>query len=340
MFTGHSLTDNPLPDDVVAIASSLGLGGQYQQQVGIGSPIRVRTVGHGNDPYQPTVFPWTGYSTGKNRSGMGMNLVSELRMPSSITALRYTALVVAENHNSLDVLRWEATVKHLRHFYELFHEGSPQGAGYLYGAWLGVTDKANPAAWIALEREQLTLWEAITARVNDSLRASGRSDLLATLPANGALAELVARATSPSGVPGVTQSNTTATLNGIFNDDVHLTRLGVYYVACVVFSSVYRRSPVGAAVPSGVSATAGASLQAIAWSYVSSYYAANPLGPQPAAAARLAIGDHFAITYFTYKNDPARIANFRAFLTGTTLDNPLWWAPAANEAGFWFPRLP
>ncbi|MDP3231384.1 MAG: hypothetical protein Q8N26_01315 [Myxococcales bacterium] len=340
MFTGHSLTDNPLPDDVVAIAVSLGLSGQYQQQNIVGSPLRSRTVGHGNDPFQPAQFPWTGYSSGKNRSGMGMNLVTELRVPSSITATQYTALVVAENHNSLDMLRWESTVKHLRHYYELFHEGSPQGRGYFYGTWLGVTNKANPASWVALERAQLTLWESITARLNDSLRASGRTDLLRTLPANGALAELVERSTSPAGLAGVTQANTTATLNGIFSDDVHLTRLGVYYMACVVFASVYGRSPVGASVPSGVSAAAGASLQSLAWSYVSAYYAANVLGPQPTTAARLTIGDTFPTTYFTYRNNPGQIAGYRTLLTTTNLTNPLWWAAGTNEAGFWFPRLP
>ncbi len=286
------------------------------------------------------MYPWTGYSQGKNRTGDGMNLVPELRNPATVTGGAYTTLVIAENHNAFDMLQWENTVPLLRHFYELFHVGSPNGRGYFYGTWKDVFDKNNPAPWIAHEREQLQLWEAIASRINTSLAAENRTDRLATLPANGALAELIDRATTTPGVAGITQSNNTATLNVIFSDDVHLTRTGVYFMACVVFSAVYGRSPVGAMVPSGVNATAGASLQALAWSYVSAYYAASPFGPQHDTAARLSIAHAFAHTYFTYRSDPSQIAGYRNTFGAMQLSNPLWWAPGVNETAFWFAPPP
>ncbi len=338
MWSGHSLTDNPLPDDVQALALHFNLGAQYEQQVAIGAPIRVRTVGHGNDPRQPTTFPWTGYSDGKNRVGTNLNLVTELRNPASVTG-DYTTLVIAENHNALDMLRWENTVPLLRHFYELFHEGSPAGRGYFYATWKDVLNKANPTPWIAHEREQMQLWESISSRINESLAAEGRADRLTTLPASGALAELVERATTGT-VAGITQSTTTATLNTIFSDDVHLTRTGVYFVACVVFSSVYGRSAVGAPAPTGLSATAAASLQNLAWTYVSTYYANAPLGPQHDNTSRLSLVHAFIDTYFTYRNMPANISGYRSHFSTTQLSNPLWRGAGVDESSYWLPRLP
>ena len=67
-----------------------------------------------------------------------------------------------------------------------------------------------------------------------------------------ALAELVERATQGHGVAGVTGSTVRNTVNRIVNDDVHLTRLGSYYMALVSYAAIYRRSPEGAWAPEDV----------------------------------------------------------------------------------------
>ncbi|MDC0741694.1 hypothetical protein [Polyangium mundeleinium] len=69
-LSGHSLTDNPLPDHVLTIAQSLGKDFNFNEQIGIGSPIRVRTKGGSFD-----APGWPGYSTGKNREGSDMKRI-------------------------------------------------------------------------------------------------------------------------------------------------------------------------------------------------------------------------------------------------------------------------
>src|ERR1700752_3843257 len=58
-ISGHSLTDNPYADYLVHITKSLGVSSEYNQQIVIGSPLRVRT--RGNDPNSKD-FP--GYQLG------------------------------------------------------------------------------------------------------------------------------------------------------------------------------------------------------------------------------------------------------------------------------------
>jgi hypothetical protein len=76
-FSGHSLLDNPLPDFVAGIAEAEGQSVHWNQQIVIGSPIRVRTWGSGD---------WSGYRQGKNRSGSDMDVVTELRSPRTLGA--------------------------------------------------------------------------------------------------------------------------------------------------------------------------------------------------------------------------------------------------------------
>lgn len=55
-------------------------------------------------------------------------------------------------------------------------------------------------------------------------------------------------------------------------DDIHLTAIGIYFVALVHFSTLYRQSPVGLAAPAAVGTKLARTMQCIAWSVV----VANP----------------------------------------------------------------
>src|SRR5690606_26883760 len=199
-LSGHSLTDNPLPDYMLEIAASLGHDFNYNQQIGIGSPIRVRTLGDSWDN-----LDWPGYKTGKNRDGNDMNVIAELLAPQTLGPdERYDTLVITERHDILDTIRWEDTTGLLRHYHDRLIDGNPDAETLLYHSWLDI-DKDAPEAWIAHEKGALAAWECVAAKVNHTLEADGRADRIVTLQDGAALGRLVEAALADE-VAGLTGS--------------------------------------------------------------------------------------------------------------------------------------
>lgn len=327
--SGHSLTDDPYAADIADIAR--GLGGRqaadYNQQIAIGSPIRLRTG-------MPKSL--AGYSTGKNRPyGQNLDIRDELRTGASIQGDRYDTLVITENHNLLQNMEWENTVKQVRHFHEQLIAGNPRGRTFLHASWWDI-DKRAPGAWLDTERAMAKAWECSAARINLSLAAENRPDRVRPLPTSLALAELVGRALDGQ-VPGVSASTPEATLDRIFQDSVHLTRLGTYYLALVTYAAVYERSPVGAPLAAGLSREQSDALQALAWAFTSAFYAAyrDPSMEDcnnrwmPPACER----------YWVTRKRPDYIAGCKALFQTSNRNNPLY-HDARTDAQFWFPARP
>lgn len=170
-ISGHSLTDNPLADYLEHIAKAKGRTYEWNQQIGGGSPIRVRTRGLGAGGNSPDTV-WDGYSQGKNKEGTDLNVVNELRVPTTIGALtQYDALLITERHDILNVIQWEFTNSLLWHYHERLRAGNGDGVTYFYHSWLNIapenTSITNPNPWINHERNAL------------SARSMRRSNLMA-----------------------------------------------------------------------------------------------------------------------------------------------------------------
>lgn len=338
LISGHSLTDSPIDEFTARIAESLGTPATWERQNIPGSPISSRTIGHRHDPTRPDLYPWTGYSSGQGTQGK-INLIQTLRQPGQ----PFTHLIVAERHDSLGPLRWENTVRLLRHFYELAREGSPQVSGFFYTTWLDIVGEGStrddPSGWVEFERAQLKLWECIPARINDSLARAGRTDRLTTLPASGALAELVHRAITTH-LPGVSQESPAATMDLLFSDNVHLTPTGQYFIACVIYTTLTRQSPLGAWHPSSVSRETARTLQQTAEDYITAYFRGQPHGPQPDSETRLKTASSFAPLFWNYLGRPGQAEGDTRFFARRDAKNPLWFSPETDESGWWLPTLP
>jgi hypothetical protein len=321
--------DNPFPDYFASIAQSLNTPVWWNQQNGIGSPLRVRT--RGND-VNSTSF--SGYSRGKNRSSFDMNVVNELRQPQTISGQRYDTLILTERHDIVGVIMWENTVAYARHFHERLIEGNPQANTYLYHSWLGLTNKNEPSSWINHERAMAPAWQCVASRVNQSLQHEGRRDRMVYLPAGLALASLVEQATQGAGVPGVTGASVRETVDRLIRDDVHLTPLGNYYMALVNYASVYRRSPLNAWAPAGVTAVQAQSLQTFAWQVVSNHY--STFTALDLAQCRAAMQNTVCAAYYSYTNQPQHAAGCSRFYSATTQQNPFYF-DAATDRNYWFP---
>lgn len=325
-LSGHSLTDNPLPDNLEEIAKSLSGSLKWNQQNVIGSPLRIRTRGNSDSG-------WTGYSQGKNREGSNMNVLNELRNPQTVGGARYDTLLITERHDMLGAIFYEDTIRYLRHYHERFIEGNAQGLSYFYESWLGVPDKSRPESWISYERAALPVWECVVTRINRSLEAEGRSDRITTLPAGAALAELVDRAVA-GGVDGISGGSAQDVVNRLFRDDVHLTNVGVYYMALVSYAAVYRKSPVGAWNPSEVSAAQAASLQRVAWDYVANYYAQST--PRTLTQCQELMRSSGCSAYWTFREQTGNISACVGSFGKQERENPFWF-DAASDASYWFP---
>jgi hypothetical protein len=340
-ISGHSLVDEPMPSNLEAIARALGKTIQWNRQYVVGSSIRERTRG------PEASDGWAGYRMGYNRQGQGLDVIAELRQPRTTDGQPYDTLIITEQHAVLETLVWNDTVRYLRHYHDRFIEGNARGQTYFYEPWLDVGDKNDPQRWIAYERAAAPVWQCIVVRVNHSLAAEGRSDRIVSLPASTALADLIERATRGR-VPGISAARVSDTVDRIFEDTVHLTALGSYYMGLVSYSTVYGRSPLGAWAPQGVTPEQARALQQHAWEWISRYYA-NYRPPTLDQCDALAEG--FVVPYWSYVRDTywrreigsaqarfrwlRNVAGWRWRFSRDNADDPFHYDPETDRS-YWF----
>lgn len=325
-LSGHSLTDNPLADYIVDLAAKNSDNFNFNQQIGIGSPIRVRTKGG-----SWALNSWNGYSTGKNRTGSNMNVVQELASPQTLgPGERYDMLVITERHDSLGVLQWEDTVGLLRHYHDRFITGNSTGRSYFYHSWLDI-DKANPAAFIDFEKKAQVAWECAASKVNLTLQSDGRSDRMRSLPAGGAMVELVEKVLQDQ-VPGIA-GTTTQKMNLIFQDNVHLTRLGAFYMAAVVHAATFGKSSIGRAPPADAGATqaTATALQTIAWNFINSYYTQPNPGLRTMAECRTWVANQVCAPFWTKQGNPGNTAGCQNYF-GSATESVFRWPDSSYVA--------
>ena len=275
--SGHSLTNEPIPSDLSAIAAGFGLKLAWNRQYLEGSSIKQRSVGAG-------AAQRVDYRQGVDRANRPVDVLAELRSPTTHPGKSYDVLVITEQNNLLGSLVWNDTLRYLRDFQDRFIDTNPVGISYFYEPWISLDDKSDPKNWIAYERSAAPVWRCTVERVNQAIAATGRRDRIVTLPAALALAQLIERSTQGSGLPGVSRTTVRATIDSLVADDVHLTRLGNYYMALVSFAYIFDRSPLGAWRPDGVSEQEAVALQGVAGEFARQ--------PQPSAMSYAACGDY------------------------------------------------
>ena len=351
-WSGHSLTGPPIPEFVTEIAGGFGTSMQWNRHSMAGASLQARTRGR-----PPSETGWDGYRQGYNRDTENMDVIAELLSPRTVDGGKYDVLVITDVHDMLWWILRGDSVRLLRHYHERFLEGNPLGQTFFYEAWLNVNDKDDPRSWIEYERAASPVWQCVATRVNTSLEFEGRTDQIASLPAGLALATLVERAISKDGLAGITGVTVRETMDRLFGDNVHLTRLGAYYIALVSHSFIHDKSPIGAWAPDDIDDLQARSLQQVAWEFVSDYRAGNK--PLELAECRALVRESFAELYWRYiydgqnyadlswhgavlervKNTTRRIRNSRTWREGfaeDAPDNPFSYDPATDQS-YWHP---
>lgn len=332
LISGHSLTDQPLPDFLAAIAKHQGLAWDWQRQYIVGSSILDRSAGLRG------TAPWSGYRSGANREGKELDLLQELRTAGA-SPEPYSTLLITEQNGVLGGLVWNDTVRHLRHFHDRFIDANPRGTTWFYESWLGIDDKGNPGRWIAYERAASPVWRCVATRINRSLEAEGRADRIVALPAGRALAHLIERTTQAPGAAGLsggpldTPEARRAVVDRFVADDVHLTPLGSYYIALVTSAALTGASSASNWAPAEVDATTAAALQREATAFVEAWRREAP--PEDLAACRRHLQRDFIRIYWSYVRDKEWVAEqgkMRASLRWLTQVVQWQWRVARDNA--------
>lgn len=297
-WSGHSLTDPPIPQMVAAISASLGTEVRWNRHSMAGASMEARTRGR-----PPNPNGWDGYRQGANRGTSGLDVIAELRSGATVGGGGYDALVITEVHDFLySVVRMD-TVRLLRHYHERFLEGNPQGQTFLYQAWLNLSDRNDPQLWMDYERAAEPVWRCLATRVNLSLEHEGRADRLSFIPAGLALVEFADELVNGNNIPGIATDTNAATLEKVFRDTVHLTDLGSYFISLVNYAFINQRSPAGAWAPDDINADTAQAMQEFAWAFYTRYQANNVPLTMDECSAR--IRDSFAQQYWEFLHDRA-----------------------------------
>lgn len=288
--SGHSLTNEPLPSNMMAIASSFGFQLRWNRQHLEGSSIKQRSRGTA-----PGASLWAGYAAGFDRANQPIDVLAEFRRQQDDP---YDMLLITEQHSLLGSLVWNDTVAHLRHFVDRFGAHNPNGTTFFFEPWLSLNDKSDPARWVAYERAAAPVWRCIVGQMNQAIAAEGRQDRIVSIPAASALAYLVEAATQGKALAGIMRADVRSTMDSLVFDDVHLTSLGNYYVALVTFAFTFQHATKGAWHPADITAQQASALQATADAFVRM--------PQPSTmsldACRSYVRGSFIWTYLGYAN--------------------------------------
>jgi hypothetical protein len=343
MISGDATTpDNALADGLV-VPSGWGKTFDYQRQNIAGSAIADR-VGTSPD--------WDGFFTGTNKSGSNLNLLAEWSNPTTVSGGDYTHLYITERHALLDALRNEDAVRNLMVYVEAFTSRSPGAKPVLwYGwhpGWNNGSSTYKPLTSVALvndfiryERQTVRLWESVRQRINLTAINKGYTWRLDGCPMNLVLATVLDRACNGT-LAGITGGSVTATVAVLSSDGgVTLnTAVGRYLTHLVFFAHVYRRSPIAAAYPAGVTATQAASLQSCVYDALLDYINWNEKLPAMAQARTNATGaaDDAFDAHFGYSADGTWVgtnSNGRPFYFDSASDTASygWFTPPASDSG-------
>ena len=252
LMVGHSLVNFDMPTMLAALAEDAGKQHQRGEQIINGAPLR---------------WNW-------DHSHEAQGLDARVELPTG----NWNVLVLTEAVPLLNHLIWSGTYEYAGNFHQLALGGNPGTRTFIYETWHCI-DSGSPKGcpwddeshidWRTRLDRDLPRWQGIADHLNVAYPDVASVELI---PAGQALALLDDRLHAQAGVvPGIGH------VFDLFADDIHLTDAGNYFVALVMFATIYRQSPEGLThaisnewgqpydLPS---AEAAAALQTIAWDVV------------------------------------------------------------------------
>ncbi len=142
-------------------------------------------------------------------------------------------------------LQWSKTYEFADSFHMAAVAGNPAMRTFIYETWHCTTtgtptgcnwDNDDGLLWRPRLTADFPLWTGIM----DTLKNRHPGAPIWMVPAGQAFGNLV-DSIAAGAVPGISD------FKQLFSDDIHLTDVGNYFVACVMYSCIFRDSPIGLA---------------------------------------------------------------------------------------------
>jgi hypothetical protein len=277
---GHSLVNFSMPEMLNDLADNAGYTHNYNVTVGLGANLS---------------WQWT------NPASSDGDLYYEVLPTANNDIFIATEAVPLLNH-----LLWSNTYEYADSFYTMAASYRPDIKFFIYETW-HCTDSGTPLgcewdendelAWRTRLDADLPNWQSIVNYINEQ-HPTANAQLVPAGQAMAALYDSIAIGTVP----------TLSSINQIFSDNIHLTDIGNYYIACVMYATIYQQSPEGLInqttdiwggnfnAPSTALAT---KLQQTAWTAVCNYFnwSCCPQVPQPVITGSITVCNNTQQTY-------------------------------------------
>lgn len=215
-YLGHSLINFEIPQMVSELAKNAGTPMIYKANIGNGANLG---------------WHWTQPHTGQgDRWDMTLNT-------QVFENFIITEAVPLKNH-----LQWSDTYGFLDKFYKFSIQKSPDVQLYIYETWHCINsgtssgcewDNDSHIAWRTRLDQDLMQWNTMIEEHN---KKNQKKALM--IPGGQGLAKLH-DAIAAGEFPGFTSHRQ------LFSDDIHLTSIGNYFIACMMYAVLFNKSPEG-----------------------------------------------------------------------------------------------
>lgn len=305
-FLGHSLVNIQMPSIVHSLALDAGYSADdYDYQIGIGANLNYQW----NPPYSE------------------QGIIYNIALPSGIyDNFVFTEAVPLKGH-----LLYSNTDEFADSLYQLAVAGNSSIKTYLYETWhcnnSGMPEGCNwdPESnipWRTRITQDLDDWESII----DSLITKNPTGEYYIVPGGQGMGRLY-DAIEANTIPGIDS------VEQFFLDDIHLTHQGNYFIACIMFATLYGETPEGLTnatfdednLPFPVIDLALATrLQEIAWETVCLY-------PMSGVNCAVGIENNSEILQIKYSNHTLILPNMDGSISITDLSGKQVFFAAANQ---------
>ena len=199
--------------------------GEYMQAIAKAAGFSDDGFGRNSIPGSPIHFHWS-LAIRREKGGFGTpyGIAAEKFAPVNDLCLQ----VFVQNGDS-------SNPTPLVGFYDLFKEHSPGVRLWVYGQW---AQQTRPDSW---EDEVLALHRVYVQAAINAQQMRPLNPPVAVIPAGFALINLK-HAVERGDLPGIEKTTFFATT---FDDGIHLSDMGRYYIGLVHYACIYDKNPVG-----------------------------------------------------------------------------------------------
>lgn len=216
-FVGHSLVGHTMPEMLNQLALSKGINYSSSRQVINGAPLK---------------YNWEN----PDRGEIG-NYTLDLST-ANYNTLILTEAIPLDNH-----ITWSDTNVMASNFYNYFDIYINNGTSYIYETWHCLNsgtpegcayDDGDTVLWRERLDQDLSKWEAIADYINNQ-NSNANTKLI---PAGQAMA-LLYDEIALNNLNGITN------ISDFYSDDIHLNDMDNYYIACVMYATLFNDTPIG-----------------------------------------------------------------------------------------------